>query len=285
MTNLFEQTKRDAVINGNEEKPIQNAVFMSIDRIKVQDRIRDLHDLDILKKSIQDVGLLQPIVISKENVLIAGNHRLQAFKELGYDKIPVVIKDVDQMKAEMMEIDENLIRYQLSPLEVSKQLKQRKEIYEILHPNSTLEVITMENLSKRNNFAPKENTISSEKSFTQDVAEKTGQSQRSVQQSLQIANNLTDEAVDRIKGTKLENNKTALLEIARIAPEEQVAKVEEFLNKDVASKKIARPLNIAYKMDFVRKKVVINGKWESVPADCDMENASYTQIVNMMRNK
>ena len=285
MTNLLEQTKRDAVINGNEEKPIQNAVFMSIDRIKVQDRIRDLHDLDILKKSIQDVGLLQPIVISKENVLIAGNHRLQAFKELGYDKIPVVIKDVDQMKAEMMEIDENLIRYQLSPLEVSKQLKQRKEIYEILHPNSTLEVITMENLSKRNNFAPKENIISSEKSFTQDVAEKTGQSQRSVQQSLQIANNLTDEAVDRIKGTKLENNKTALLEIARIAPEEQVAKVEEFLNKDVASKKIALPLNIAYKMDFVRKKVVIDGKWESVPADCDMENASYTQIVNMMRNK
>ena len=285
MTNLFEQTKRDAVINGNEEKPIQNAVFMSIDRIKVQDRIRDLHDLDILKKSIQDVGLLQPIVISKENVLIAGNHRLQAFKELGYDKIPVVIKDVDQMKAEMMEIDENLIRYQLSPLEVSKQLKQRKEIYEILHPNSTLEVITMENLSKRNNFAPKENIISSEKSFTQDVAEKTGKSQRTIQQSLQIANNLTDEAVDRIKGTKLENNKTALLEIARIAPEEQVAKVEEFLNKDVASKKIALPLNIAYKMDFVRKKVVIDGKWESVPADCDMENSSYTQIVNMMCNK
>lgn len=226
MTNLFEQTKRDAVVNGNEEKPIQNAVFMSIDRIKVQDRIRDLHDLDILKKSIQDVGLLQPIVISKENVLIAGNHRLQAFKELGYDKIPVVIKDVDQMKAEMMEIDENLIRYQLSPLEVSKQLKQRKEIYEILHPNSTLEVITMENLSKRNNFAPKENIISSEKSFTQDVAEKTGQSQRTIQQSLQIANNLTDEAVDRIKGTKLENNKTALLEIARIAPEKQVAKFQ-----------------------------------------------------------
>lgn len=285
MTNLLEQTKRDAVVNGNEEKPIQNAVFMSIDRIKVQDRIRDLHDLDILKKSIQDVGLLQPIVISKENVLIAGNHRLQAFKELGYDKIPVVIKDVDQMKAEMMEIDENLIRYQLSPLEVSKQLKQRKEIYEILHPNSTLEVITMENLSKRNNFAPKENIISSEKSFTQDVAEKTGKSQRTIQQSLQIANNLTDEAVDRIKGTKLENNKTALLEIARIAPEEQVAKVEELLNKDVATKKIALPLNIAYKMDFVRKKVVIDGKWESVPADCDMENSSYTQIVNMMCNK
>lgn len=285
MTNLLEQTKRDAVVNGSEEKPIQNAVFMSIDRIKVQDRIRDLHDLDILKKSIQDVGLLQPIVISKENVLIAGNHRLQAFKELGYDKIPVVIKDVDQMKAEMMEIDENLIRYQLSPLEVSKQLKQRKEIYEILHPNSTLEVITMENLSKRNNFAPKENIISSEKSFTQDVAEKTGKSQRTIQQSLQIANNLTDEAVDRIKGTKLENNKTALLEIARIAPEEQVAKVEELLNKDVATKKIALPLNIAYKMDFVRKKVVIDGKWESVPADCDMENSSYTQIVNMMCNK
>lgn len=90
--------------------------------------------------------------------------------------IPVVIKDVDQIKAEMKEIDEKLIRYELSELEISKQLQQRKELYETFHPNSTLEVITRENLSKRNNFAPKEHTLSPEKSFTQDVAEKTGKS-------------------------------------------------------------------------------------------------------------
>lgn len=70
-----------------------------------------------------------------------------------------------------------------------------------------------------------------------------------------------------------------MLEIARIAPEEQVAKVEEFLNKDVASKKIARPLNIAYKMDFVRKKVVIDGKWIDVPSTMDMESNSLNQIL------
>lgn len=285
MDEKFAQKIDNTTSMTNDPNLAKKAAFYDVDQIKIRARMRELKDLTQLKESIKKSGLLQPIVVTKDNFLIAGYHRLQAFKELGISKIPVIIKDVDQMTAELMEIDENLIRHELTELEKSEQLQKRKEIYEILHPNSTHDAIVQNNFSKRNNFAPKENTISSEKSFTQDVAEKTGQSQRTIQQSLQIANNLTDEAVDRIKGTKLENNKTALLEIARIAPEEQVAKAEELLHKDVASKKIARPLNIAYKMDFVRKKVVIDGKWESVPADCDMENASYTQIVNMMCNK
>ena len=86
--------------------------------------------MDVISTS----GLLQPIVVTKDNFLIAGYHRLQAFKELGISKIPVMIKDVDQMTAELMEIDENLIRHELTELEKSEQLQKRKEIYEILHP-------------------------------------------------------------------------------------------------------------------------------------------------------
>ena len=101
--------------------------------------------------------------------------------------------------------------------------------------------------------------------------------------SLQITNNLTDEVVDRIKGTKLENKKTALLEIACNPPAEQLVKVEELLNKDANKIKVAPQHNVAYKMDFVRKKVVVDGKWEDVPPTINMEENNYNQLIEIIR--
>jgi len=61
-----------------------------ITAIKVGKRYRkDLGNLDGLVKSIERVGLLQPIVITKANKrLIAGYRRLEACKLLGWEEIP-----------------------------------------------------------------------------------------------------------------------------------------------------------------------------------------------------
>ena len=65
---------------------------MKINKIKVNKRFRkDLGDLESLKNSIQELGLLQPIVIDEKNNLIAGERRLKAFKELNKTDIPVYI--------------------------------------------------------------------------------------------------------------------------------------------------------------------------------------------------
>ena len=40
-----------------------------------------------LAESIKQLGLINPITINSNNVLIAGNHRLEAFKLLGKDEI------------------------------------------------------------------------------------------------------------------------------------------------------------------------------------------------------
>jgi N6-adenosine-specific RNA methylase IME4 len=57
----------------------------------------DFGDLDALARSIDSIGLLHPVVIRTDGRLIAGARRLRAFKQLGRDKIPVTVIDLDKI--------------------------------------------------------------------------------------------------------------------------------------------------------------------------------------------
>jgi hypothetical protein len=48
-------------------------------------------------RSIETIGLLHPVVISKDNVLIAGERRIRALLHLGRVKIPVTVIDLDEI--------------------------------------------------------------------------------------------------------------------------------------------------------------------------------------------
>jgi ParB family transcriptional regulator, chromosome partitioning protein len=50
---------------------------------------RDLGDIEWLAGSIEDIGLLHPITVSEDGVLLAGRRRLAACKKLGWKNIPV----------------------------------------------------------------------------------------------------------------------------------------------------------------------------------------------------
>ena len=62
---------------------------ISVDDIKVSERLRKLDNSKVaeLEDSIKNIGLLQPIVVDTDFNLLSGNHRLQAFKNIGYNKI------------------------------------------------------------------------------------------------------------------------------------------------------------------------------------------------------
>jgi len=83
---------------------------IEISKIHVKNRFRKtIPDLSVLKKSIQEIGLLHPIVIDeKTNELIVGECRLEACKQLGWKKIPINLLLINPKDAE---IDENEIRY------------------------------------------------------------------------------------------------------------------------------------------------------------------------------
>lgn len=81
----------------------------------------DPHALDELKRSITENGLITPVTVRPFNSayqLIAGERRLRAVQELGYESIPAYILDVRE-DAQMLELAliENVQRENLNPIE------------------------------------------------------------------------------------------------------------------------------------------------------------------------
>ncbi len=71
-----------------------------------EDRKRSVRALEELSTSIAALGLLNPIIISKDRRLIAGLHRLRACEALGWKEIPAVVVQLSKVDAELAEIDE-----------------------------------------------------------------------------------------------------------------------------------------------------------------------------------
>jgi len=97
-------------------------VQVRIDTITLRKRIRhDLGDLTSLKHSLSQHGLLSPIVITSDNVLVAGHRRLEAAKQLGWNTIAVrIIDQADESDQLEMEIEENTQRKNLSTDELAE---------------------------------------------------------------------------------------------------------------------------------------------------------------------
>jgi ParB family chromosome partitioning protein len=71
---------------------------MAIKKIKARGRFRkSLGDISSLATSIQEVGLLHPIVVRPDGRLIAGERRLAACKQLGWKTVPVTFVDLKEV--------------------------------------------------------------------------------------------------------------------------------------------------------------------------------------------
>ena len=84
--------------------------------IRVANRHRkDMGDLQVLADSIQSVGLLHPIVVTTDNILVAGERRLKACKLLGWTEVPVWAVALNEIVAG--EYAENEVRKDSTPSE------------------------------------------------------------------------------------------------------------------------------------------------------------------------
>jgi len=77
--------------------------------------------------SIKEFGFQQPIVVDKKNIIIVGHSRYEAGKELGLDKVPVIIADLSPVKAKAYRIADNRIN-QDSEWDFSKLKLEFKDI-------------------------------------------------------------------------------------------------------------------------------------------------------------
>lgn len=97
----------------------------------------DSTGIDSLAASIRAVGLLQPIVVRSVDegyVLVAGERRLRAVKQVGYPSIAAVIRDEADDDTSLTEaVVENLQREDLNALEEAAAFKELMEEYGMTH--------------------------------------------------------------------------------------------------------------------------------------------------------
>lgn len=84
-------------------------------------RFFDEAEIGALGQSIQQNGLLQPILVRKKSdqsyEIIAGERRWRAAKSIGLDRLPVLVRDMSDEEVMVVALVENLQRENLSPLE------------------------------------------------------------------------------------------------------------------------------------------------------------------------
>ena len=92
--------------------------------------------------------------------------------KLGRSAVECAVHDVDDLRAELMEIDENLARADLSPAQEAAHIARRKQIWEEMNSGGTICSTRSEKLSS---LGPQH-----KKQFASEVANVTGASKSGV---------------------------------------------------------------------------------------------------------
>lgn len=215
----------------------QTSRLWPIQSIVIKDRKRPLGDISVLAESINKLGLLNPITILPDSTLIAGYHRLEACKLLGWRSIPVNIVILDHLNAELAEIDENLIRNELHWFDRDKHLTRRKEIYEALHPETKHggDRKSEETKSNGNNFH-----LIDIPSFAEDTATKTGVTDRTIRNSIQRAQAFTEDQGEVLKQAHI--NPTDATKIARLPKTQRTAVIQTLADGKAKSYRDAKAI-------------------------------------------
>lgn len=87
-------------------------------------------DLAPLMRSIDRLGLLQPITITPDGVLVCGHRRLKAVKELGWPTLRVWVRTgiSDPLTQLLAEQDENTLHRPLSPFDAAALYQELKDL-------------------------------------------------------------------------------------------------------------------------------------------------------------
>jgi len=100
----------------------------------------DERQIEELSQSIQQVGLLQPIVVRPSNSdskgdfeIIAGERRFRAAQKLGLKDIPAIVRTLNEQEALEISIVENIQREDLSPVEEARSMARLESEFNLTH--------------------------------------------------------------------------------------------------------------------------------------------------------
>lgn len=195
---------------------------IDVDVVEVGERLRPLDPavVDALAESMSKIGLLTPISVYQPDdgatYLIAGYHRLEAARKLGWSYIDGVFADTDEITRRQIEISENLHRSELTVQERADHIAAWIELNDIGKPGQLVQVFGGRGNKGGISDAVRHLPIAG----TTDDAKR-----KNAQRAVKIAS-ITPEAKQAARTAGIDNNQSKLLAVAKAAPQEQVAAVE-----------------------------------------------------------
>ena len=208
---------------------------LQIAEIGLYDRLRPVSGshVEALALSMAEIGLMTPVEVrldGKEYFLTSGAHRLAAAASLGWTEIEAVcLSGMTDDDFRLREIDENLMRHDLNPLDRAVSLAERKRIYEAKHPE------TRNGAQGGRGGAWNENDTVS---FSKDAAEKTGLDERTIQRAVSIAEGIPTEVRARIAGTPVAEKQSELLALTKRTPIDQAKIVDAMLRENTPASSV-----------------------------------------------
>lgn len=211
-------------------------------RASAQPRPLITADVDKLAASIKDVGLIQPVTVRPIVVIngvseqgfqiVAGHHRVAACRLLGWEEIDAIVVDTSsRLQAELIEIDENLCRSELTASQRSSFTKRRKEIWEALYPVAKAEIQVGQLVPPEFSTGYKQ-PPPQEKAFAASTAAITGEDKRTINRHIARAEALGDD-LPRVQGTSLDKG-VELDALARLPEPER----KELIDRAQAGEKV-----------------------------------------------
>lgn len=215
---------------------------IALSHVQRQSSARDINTSAVsgIAASMKEIGQLTPIFVRAANIpikgvmepgylLIAGNHRVEAARQLGWSEIDARVMVGESLEAELIEIDENLCRAELTASQRASAIKRRRQIWGALHP----EEIQVGKVCPPESATGYKQPPPQEKGFAASTAAVSGESKRAINQHLARADAIGDD-LERIKGTSLD--KGVELDALKAMPE---LERKELIDRAAAGEKVS----------------------------------------------
>ena len=204
----------------------KDPITVEISAIRVPERLRpvDPAAVEMLAASFLERGQDTRIIIREDEeddkpdryILIAGAHRLAAATQIDWIEIEAELTYVSDDEARIIEIDENLIRRELSALDRAVFLLERKTVWERLHPETA-------HGKARKSRGNKVANVATFQRFSKEAAERTGLSERTIRRASMLSEKLSLEARDLLRLSRIADNQSQLFALSKMDVDAQLA--------------------------------------------------------------
>jgi ParB-like chromosome segregation protein Spo0J len=236
--------------------------YVMVDSIMVVEHGRLLIDEAVVKDIMATIGAgdmsaLPPIHLWRKQpggnpILVAGRNRLEAHKRCGCEVISarVITGDTPEIvrAVQLIEIDENLNRRELSPALRRSLTKQRKALYEEEHPETKRG--SAGGRAKAGRGAKSQNATEQTPAFIDAHAKQTGRHRATIAREISEAEKIGDDVMKRIVGTSLDKRSEITALAAMDEQERQEIVDRAVAGEQVSAAKIRREANTRRRTKF-----------------------------------